>query len=374
VAYYLSLSKSTDGGESFTETLRSDRGLWIENERLFVDESDNVHILRDSTTAEPSVVYTKLFSGNPTTRIDTFIPPPVGPPGFTFTDDVDFWIEGDSVVHYACEVQRYNGSEWEEQVEYSWSSDGGLTFAQLAQVDTLYPPIQADPNIILTNSGLLLITYRTALTFEDFRLRALVSEDGGSTFESSFELGTYEDASQVNRLAVDSTGTYVFSCCADSSYGMVYEQYFDPRDPPADVATFDSLVGDLAIGMQGEKYSVMRATATASTVPPYLFFSSKDIPASVNDPDSFVPSMFTIRAAPNPFNSSTTLHIELPTQGIVQVDIVDIRGRRVHTEREEKTRGSWSITFAAAHLASGVYLARALFGDETRSLKLLLLK
>jgi hypothetical protein len=374
VAYYLSLSKSTDEGESFSEILREDRGLWIENERLFVDESDNVHILRDAVTPEPSVVYTKLIAGNPTTRIDTFLPQPVGPSGLTFTDDVDFWIDGDSLVHYASEVQRHNGIEWESQIEYSRSLDGGLTFSQLVSIDTTVPPFQLDPRMIRTNSGLLLLTYELAdFVLQDYWLLAVVSEDDGSSFGSPFEFGTYPSG-QIGRLARDSIGTYVFYSTPDTVYGMVYERYDDPRNPPNEVASFDSLLGDLALGVKGEKYAVMRTTPFAAIELPYLFFSSKDIPTSVDYAGQSMPLTIALRAAPNPFNSTTTLFVDLPIPGIVSVEVFDIQGRRVYAESIQAPGGRQKVMFNAERLASGVYIARASVAGYVNSTKLLLLK
>ncbi len=78
---------------------------------------------------------------------------------------------------------------------------------------------------------------------------------------------------------------------------------------------------------------------------------------------------------PNPFNPITTIKFDLPKDGLVQLDIYDILGRRITTLfNENKTAGSYEQNFNASSLASGVYVYKLQAGDFISSKKMILLK
>ncbi|MBK8553848.1 MAG: T9SS type A sorting domain-containing protein [Ignavibacteria bacterium] len=59
---------------------------------------------------------------------------------------------------------------------------------------------------------------------------------------------------------------------------------------------------------------------------------------------------------PNPFNPVTNLKYGIPYQGFVSLKVYDILGNEVRTlVNETKTAGSYSVTFDAADLSSGIY-------------------
>ena len=62
---------------------------------------------------------------------------------------------------------------------------------------------------------------------------------------------------------------------------------------------------------------------------------------------------------PNPFNPTTTIRYDLPEPAKVSLIVYDVLGRKVaELVNEEKAAGYHSITWNAANVASGVYLAR----------------
>ena len=78
---------------------------------------------------------------------------------------------------------------------------------------------------------------------------------------------------------------------------------------------------------------------------------------------------------PNPFNPTTTIKFDLPNDGLVQLEIFDILGRRIVSLLEEyKTAGSYEQVFNASSLASGVYVYKLQAGDFVSSKKMILLK
>lgn len=83
-------------------------------------------------------------------------------------------------------------------------------------------------------------------------------------------------------------------------------------------------------------------------------------------------------AMPNPFRPRTSFRIESPS-GTARLDILDLGGRRVRSLSSEGVAGAreimWDGRDDAGHpVAAGVYLARLRGADESRSLKVVLLR
>jgi len=80
---------------------------------------------------------------------------------------------------------------------------------------------------------------------------------------------------------------------------------------------------------------------------------------------------------PNPFNPSTQLNIVVPEAGFVSVNVYNILGQKVATLVDrymEASNAGHMVNFNASHLASGVYLVRAITADNVATQKLMLLK
>lgn len=79
------------------------------------------------------------------------------------------------------------------------------------------------------------------------------------------------------------------------------------------------------------------------------------------EPDAEIPGVVTLsQNYPNPFNPSTKINFELPQQQEVTIQLYDITGRMVGTllDNQSMSSGSHTVSFDAAHLASGIYLYR----------------
>lgn len=77
---------------------------------------------------------------------------------------------------------------------------------------------------------------------------------------------------------------------------------------------------------------------------------------------------------PNPFNPSTTIRYSVDHAGPVTLTVSDLLGRHIATVVEgPKEAGTYSATFDASHLASGVYLYRLTASGRTsvRTMQLL---
>ncbi|MGE5435585.1 MAG: T9SS type A sorting domain-containing protein [Syntrophothermus sp.] len=78
---------------------------------------------------------------------------------------------------------------------------------------------------------------------------------------------------------------------------------------------------------------------------------------------------------PNPFNPSTNIKFSLPEGGITTIKVYDILGEEKATILDEYTpSGSYSVSFKAKDLPSGVYIYTITSGSFKQSRKMLLMK
>jgi len=78
---------------------------------------------------------------------------------------------------------------------------------------------------------------------------------------------------------------------------------------------------------------------------------------------------------PNPFNPSTTIQFTLPSRSFVSLKVFAVIGREVATiVSEELSAGSYSRTWNAANMSSGIYFYRLQAGTFTETKKLILLR
>jgi hypothetical protein len=94
-----------------------------------------------------------------------------------------------------------------------------------------------------------------------------------------------------------------------------------------------------------------------------------------DDPAALPPSTFSLSAYPNPFNPTTTLSFALPHEDRVELVIFDLLGREVrHLLDTRFAAGVHRVTFDAADLPSGLYIARLHTSTATLLQKLMMLK
>ena len=92
--------------------------------------------------------------------------------------------------------------------------------------------------------------------------------------------------------------------------------------------------------------------------------------------DGVLPSKVELhKAYPNPFNPVTNINFTLPYTMQVEINILDIQGRKVRNiSSSSYVKGLNSVTVDANDLSSGIYFVELLAEDTKEYTKIMLLK
>ena len=99
-------------------------------------------------------------------------------------------------------------------------------------------------------------------------------------------------------------------------------------------------------------------------------------PTKVSVRDSQIPGGYELsQNYPNPFNPSTTINFSIPAGGTVSLKVFDMIGREVETLVDSYVdAGSYSVSFDASRLSSGMYFYRIQSGSFSQIKKMMLVK
>lgn len=100
-------------------------------------------------------------------------------------------------------------------------------------------------------------------------------------------------------------------------------------------------------------------------------------PTSVEKDNSVIPANFYVEQNyPNPFNPSTMIRFGITEASAVDLRVYDVLGREVSVlvNNQNLDAGSYTATFNAEGLASGIYVYRLTAGNNSTSMKMQLLK
>ena len=183
--------------------------------------------------------------------------------------------------------------------------------------------------------------------------------------------------------------------------GSVYPMHPHHR-PSASDGIVEPIPGLMAGGP--DKYlddAVLQAKFTSSSPPAYCYvddqnsYASNEIAINWNAPLVFVSGYFnesTVTSVkekktevplgfalaqnyPNPFNPSTIIIYQVPANSFVTLKLYDILGREVKTlVHQRQNAGSYTVTFFAAGLQTGVYFYRLQAGSVSQTRKMIVLK
>jgi hypothetical protein len=77
---------------------------------------------------------------------------------------------------------------------------------------------------------------------------------------------------------------------------------------------------------------------------------------------------------PNPFNQTTSIKYNLPTEGKITISVYNVLGKKIKTlVNEPQTAGLHQIDFNADTLSNGVYYYELIVGEKRQTRKMLLM-
>lgn len=100
------------------------------------------------------------------------------------------------------------------------------------------------------------------------------------------------------------------------------------------------------------------------------------IQSTSTEPTVEVPLEFRLRQNyPNPFNPTTMISYDIPEFSNVRLEVYNIQGQRVATlVNEAQNAGTYTVSFNASNLSSGIYLYRLQSGEFVSVQKMILVK
>ena len=129
----------------------------------------------------------------------------------------------------------------------------------------------------------------------------------------------------------------------------------------------------------GETSAIITYRGVADTV--YFVVDTTDyITTGVGDDNAnnkiIIPTVYSLEQNyPNPFNPTTVICYQIASLGKVSLKVYDLLGREVATlVNDVKSAGTYTATFNATKMASGIYFYRLQAGSFTQTKKLVLLK
>lgn len=91
-------------------------------------------------------------------------------------------------------------------------------------------------------------------------------------------------------------------------------------------------------------------------------------------------NFYLLKSYPNPFNNSATISYTLPSEGAVEITIVDLKGNIIRTlPRENQSPGERTLTWdgntnTGQKAQIGIYFCKVKFNNEIQICKMLLIK
>ena len=117
-------------------------------------------------------------------------------------------------------------------------------------------------------------------------------------------------------------------------------------------------------------------TAWATYAGNIMFRVSLDSGTALSNEDNLLPLTFDIsNAYPNPFNPSTTVNIDIPEAGLLNVSVYNLKGQLISTVTNKTVYpGSHSFVWNASGLTSGLYVMSVTYNGNTYNQKVTLVK
>lgn len=383
VQSYLRLSKSTDGGGTFSQVFHAPRASATFIPRLAITHEGTVFVLWD----DQQFKCTRFLHGNVNNRRDAAI----NTNPYTIDQTADLVV--DSAFNVYCSWNGYtfdSTSTLRAYVFCSVSRDSGKSFLPFVNVspDTVN---NWAPRIAVTNSNIVFVIYRSYVgqhqsgsTINDVSITK--SEDGGNTFggvltlkESIIGGGIYPNVIYQPTAGVIASWTFTkwlgdFTFASDVHVSRSVDlgvTFSEPTSIGSEI--FSSVLSADTLG----NVFLFAGGVFKPTIGNAVYFSNMNVLTSVEDNHSNnLAERFALHQNyPNPFNSSTLIKYEVPQRGLIDISVFDLVGRLVATLANQiEDPGTRMIKFEATGLPSGIYFYRFLSGPFVETKKMIVLR
>ena len=173
--------------------------------------------------------------------------------------------------------------------------------------------------------------------------------------------------------------TYIFRVFIIIPFSLIFSryafaQYLIPNSVFGNGGGAISGSGYLINGTLGQSVIGEMNSSSYNSYSGFWYVRSSSV-TGIKDKGKIPLSFELMQNYPNPFNPSTIINYQLPISSKVVLKIYDLLGREVATlVNKQQSAGSYSVTFAAGNLASGIYFYQLIAGGFNQVKKLILLK
>ena len=196
----------------------------------------------------------------------------------------------------------------------------------------------------------------------DWRIKAGLSDNSMQIFRSMANKQVDDGAHNTTVVLTGSGNTYLYQAYlgrVEMTAGSTFDVYID--DDAVQTGTSNTSVGDVArTWYDGISYAN----------------AGEFIPSDITEGSNIVPINFSLEQNyPNPFNPVTNIEFSIPQNDFVTLKIYNVVGEEIATlVNEEITAGSYTITWNAEFLPSGVYYYKITANNNSLIKKMVLLK
>jgi len=329
------------------------RSIWTRDHCAIHPNGANIPVFKEGLQSPggkfdtDAISHTACYSGGPTSSpIEAFVSPITGIDVFQplFKGD-----NRDMMKPYYVEVFNPKSNPSVEGVSfYVIEDEGELEIVQKVEAGTIYdtPPCKPQNLAVATS-----VNYHPYLTWDANQEPDMIS--GGSYRIEKYT--TYE----VGWFTLNTTSnTY-------------YEDLNESICPPGQHCQTGHWVRYRVRAIDNsQKVSVPSDSVMQMVLGGYPDKINVDQPKDVKPTDYSLMQNF-----PNPFNPTTKISYSIKQDGLVSLKVYDILGKEVsELVNEVKEAGTYSVTFNASELPSGIYFYTLTAGKFTATKKLILLK
>jgi hypothetical protein len=282
------------------------------------------------------------------------------------------------------------------EVCYRRSLDNGITWSERLYLSTPEPVPNnwngAFPSAYADSSGNLIAfwcDYKYGWTCEWYgEILGRISTDNGTTWQPEFAITNHETGLNSSCLFI---GSRLYSVWEDDSYILCSSKMAVSMSPN-----------------QGNSWDIPQMISgpdTAEDLAPILFTSvsnsdttlhcvywrnnypdsgglfyvrNSDLSAISNNERFPLPGKISLSGYPNPFNGDISINFNNPEGGDIAIVIFDIQGRKIREFNQNGIKEGnikWDASDAMGNkVSSGIYFAKASTGNNSTTMKMILLK